>query len=65
MFDLAIDREQRREKGGYVTPAQAGAFLQMARRLQLGQDTIAAAQPDRQRIVPSRRMGRRASLVTR
>src|SRR4029079_1610569 len=28
MFDLAVDREGRREKQGYVTPAQARAFLQ-------------------------------------
>jgi hypothetical protein len=35
MFDLAVDREQRREKQGYVTPAQARAFLQAARELQL------------------------------
>jgi hypothetical protein len=39
MFDLAFDREGRREKQGYVTPAQARAFLQMARQLQLGQET--------------------------
>ena len=31
MFDLAVDREARRERLGYVTPAQARAFLQMAR----------------------------------
>src|SRR5262245_57035711 len=37
-FDLAFDREQRREKLGYVTPAQARAFLQAARQLQLGLD---------------------------
>jgi hypothetical protein len=36
MFDLAFDRERRREKQGYVTPAQAQAFLQMARQLPLG-----------------------------
>jgi hypothetical protein len=39
LFDLAFDREQRREKQGYVTPAQARAFLQMARELRLGHDT--------------------------
>jgi hypothetical protein len=33
MFDLAADRERRREKQGYATPAQARAFLEMARRL--------------------------------
>ena len=32
MFDLAADRERRREQQGYVTPAQARAFLDMARR---------------------------------
>jgi hypothetical protein len=32
MFDLAFDRERRREQQGYVTPAQARAFLEMARR---------------------------------
>jgi hypothetical protein len=35
MLDLAVDREQRREKQGYVTPAQARAFLQMSRELRL------------------------------
>ncbi len=39
LFDLAFDREQRREKQGYVTPAQARAFLQMARELRLGHET--------------------------
>jgi hypothetical protein len=34
-FDLAAERDVRREKGGYVTPAQAGAFLQASRQLQL------------------------------
>jgi hypothetical protein len=36
MFDLAYERERRREKQGYVTPAQARAFLQMSRQLPLG-----------------------------
>jgi hypothetical protein len=35
MLDLAIGREQRREKKGYATPAEARAFLQMARRFSL------------------------------
>jgi hypothetical protein len=35
MFELTSDREQRREKKGYVTAAQAGAFLQMSRHLRL------------------------------
>jgi len=38
IFDLAVDRERRREKQGYVTPAQARAFLQMSRQLRLGDD---------------------------
>ena len=37
MFDLAVDRDERREKQGYVTPAQARAFLQSARELQLSE----------------------------
>jgi len=32
MFDLGFAREGRREQQGYVTPAQARAFLDMARR---------------------------------
>jgi hypothetical protein len=31
LFDLAFDREIRREQQGFVTPAQAQAFLQMSR----------------------------------
>src|SRR5262249_17848737 len=31
LFDLAFDREIRREQEGFVTPAQAQAFLQMSR----------------------------------
>jgi hypothetical protein len=45
MFDLAVDREDRREKQGYVTPAQARAFLQMARELRLGSDDMPTANP--------------------
>ena len=36
MFDLEVAREQRREAQGYMTPAQARAFLQMSRQLKLG-----------------------------
>jgi hypothetical protein len=39
MFDVAVDRERRQEKQGYVTPAQARAFLQMSRELRLGSNT--------------------------
>jgi len=45
MFDVAFDREQRREKKGYVTPAQARAFLQMSRQLRLGSDARPPANP--------------------
>jgi hypothetical protein len=38
MFELACDREARRETQGYVTPAQARAFLRGGRELQLGAD---------------------------
>ena len=43
MFDLGFDRERRLEKRGYVTPAEARAFLQMSRQLRFGPDT---APPD-------------------
>jgi Family of unknown function (DUF6178) len=36
MFDLASDRDERQERQGYATPAQARAFLQSARQLDLG-----------------------------
>jgi hypothetical protein len=35
LFDVAIDREERRDQQGYVTPAQARAFLESARRLRV------------------------------
>ena len=35
MFDLADAREQRREAGGFASPAQARAFLEASRRLRL------------------------------
>ena len=35
MFDLACDRDARREQQGYVTPAQARAFVQAARHVRL------------------------------
>jgi hypothetical protein len=31
-FDVALDRERRRDAGGFVTPAQARAFLKMSRQ---------------------------------
>ncbi len=38
MFDVASDREARRERHGYVTPAQAHGFLRGARALHLAGD---------------------------
>ena len=38
MFDLASDRESRRDQQGYVTPVQARAFLKGARELRLDAD---------------------------
>jgi len=43
VFDLALEREERREKQGYVTAPQARAFLQMARQLQVGHDSTPPA----------------------
>jgi hypothetical protein len=44
-FDLAFDREQRRERQGYVTPAQARAFLKMSRQVRRGHGTAPPANP--------------------
>jgi hypothetical protein len=43
MFELALDRERRRDEKGYVPPAQARAFLEMSRRLRLESDTMPPA----------------------
>jgi hypothetical protein len=40
MSDVAFDRERRREDQGYVTPAQAVAFLEASRHLRPGQDAV-------------------------
>jgi hypothetical protein len=45
LFDVAVDREHRREERGFVTPAQARAFLHDARRVQLKQLTPPPANP--------------------
>ena len=45
MFDLAFNRERRRDQQGYVTPGQARAFLEMSRQLQLGSGTIPPPNP--------------------
>ena len=36
MFDLALNREHRRERQGFASAAQARAFLQMSREIRLG-----------------------------
>ena len=45
MFDVASDREQRRETRGYVAPAQARAFLEASRRLRFRPDTAPPVDP--------------------
>ena len=45
MFDLAVDRERRREAAGYVTPEQARAFLQMSRQRRPAADVPASDNP--------------------
>lgn len=45
LFDLAADREQRREQRGFVTPAQARAFLQDAQRVEMKQAIPSTANP--------------------
>src|SRR5215831_4056831 len=45
IFDVALDRERRQDKQGYVPPAQARAFLEMSRQLRLGSDTMPPANP--------------------
>jgi hypothetical protein len=45
VFDLAVDRERRRDKRGYVTPAQARVFLEMSRRVPLESAAIPPANP--------------------
>ncbi len=45
MFDLAVNRERRRDQKGYVTPAQARAFLQMSRQIPLGHHTTPPSNP--------------------
>jgi hypothetical protein len=45
MFDLAFDRERRREQQGFVTPAQARAFFQMSRERRAGDDVTASGNP--------------------
>jgi hypothetical protein len=45
MFDVALDREQRRDKSGFVAPAQARAFLDASRRLRIERDAVPPMDP--------------------
>jgi Family of unknown function (DUF6178) len=45
LFDLAEAREGRRERRGYVTPAQASAFLESSGRMGLGENRPPSADP--------------------
>jgi len=45
MFDVAFDRERRREQQGFVTPPQARAFLEMSRQVRFDRDTMPSANP--------------------
>jgi uncharacterized protein DUF6178 len=45
MFDVAFDREQRREQSGFVAPAEARAFLEASRRLRLERNTMPSLDP--------------------
>src|SRR5580765_5366301 len=45
LFDLAFDRELRREKQGFLSPAQAGAFLQMSRQAHPDQECMPRGNP--------------------
>lgn len=45
LFDLTVDRESRRGSEGFVSPAEAGAFLQMARAYERAPDGTPASNP--------------------
>jgi hypothetical protein len=45
MFDLSLDREGRRETQGYLTPAQARAFLEMSRQAPFESGTVPPTNP--------------------
>jgi hypothetical protein len=45
MFDVAFDREQRRETSGFVAPAEARAFLEASRRLRIERDVMPPLDP--------------------
>ena len=45
MFDVAFDREQRRETSGFVPPAEARAFLEASRRIRFERDIVPPMDP--------------------
>ena len=45
MFDVTVDREERRGKTGFVAPADARAFLQSARQLRLDERAAPVPSP--------------------
>ena len=45
MLDMALEREARRDTDGFVTPAQARAFLQAARRIELRPGAVPLRDP--------------------
>jgi hypothetical protein len=45
MYDLAAERERRRERQGHAAPAEARAFLQLSRHLRLEQEAAPAHDP--------------------
>jgi hypothetical protein len=45
MFDLGVDREARRDTRGYVTSAEARAFLQVSRQIDIRQAATSARDP--------------------
>jgi hypothetical protein len=65
MFDLALDREGRRAEQGYVTPAEAHAFLEMARRTPLDETVPGAANPIAKAYFEALDAQTRAALVDR
>ena len=55
LHDVALDREHRRSQQGYITPADARAFLLMARRPQRQAPGRAVGQSDRGCVLSGRR----------
>ncbi len=64
MFDLAVERESRRDEQGYVAPPQARAFLEASRTVQLPELFLeAVVTPSRQLPALARRNEKLAYLA--